>query len=199
MYCVGLTGNIASGKSTVATYFAALGIDVISADNIAKELTRKAKPAFKAIHSHFGDAVLTITGELDRRYLRQIIFQNPTERIWLENQLHPLIRIQIENLTQAVTSPYCIIEIPLLRDRELYPYLNRILLVEAKPEQQIERLTTRDNCSKEDTLAILATQADKGMLHELADDVLENTGSLKELQKKVMQWHKIYENLAAGA
>lgn len=199
MYCVGLTGNIASGKSTVATYFAALGIDVISADNIAKELTRKAKPAFKAIHSHFGDAVLTTTGELDRRYLRQIIFQNPAERIWLENQLHPLIRIQIENLTQIVTSPYCIIEIPLLRDRTLYPYLNRILMVEAKPEQQIERLTTRDNCSKEDTLAILATQTDKGILHELADDVLENTGSLKELQKKVMQWHKIYENLAAGA
>lgn len=192
MYCVGLTGNIASGKSTVATYFANLGIDVISADKIAKQLTTNTQPAFQGIVNHFGKTALTSTGELDRRYLRQFIFKNPTERLWLEKYLHPLIRKQIEIEIQVATSPYCLIEIPLLTDRTLYPYLNRVLLVEAETEQQITRLTARDNCSKEDTLAILGTQADKHTLHGLADDILTNTGSLVELQKKVSQLHKQY-------
>ncbi len=192
MYCVGLTGNIASGKSTVAAYFANLGIDVISADKIAKELTTSAQPAFQGIVNHFGQAILTKTGELDRRYLRQLIFKNPVERIWLEQYLHPMIRKQVEIQALASKSPYCLIEIPLLRDRALYPYLNRVLLVEAETEQQIERLATRDNSSKADALAILATQADAVTLHKLADDILTNSGSLVELQEKVVELHMRY-------
>jgi dephospho-CoA kinase len=189
---VGLTGNIASGKSTVASYFAALGIDIISADQVAKRLTQKPQPAFQAIATHFGDAAITTTGELDRRYLRHVIFHHPEERLWLENYLHPLIRQQIEIQANAVTSSYCIIEIPLLTDRSLYPYLKRVLLVEAEKEQQISRLATRDNSSKKDALAILATQANQQRLHELADDILTNTGSLAALQKKVALLHEHY-------
>ncbi len=192
MYCVGLTGNIASGKSTVASYFAALGIDIISADEIAKQLTHKNQPAFQAIVAHFGEAAVATTGELDRRYLRHVIFQHPTERLWLENYLHPLIRKQIEIHVNAVTSPYCIIEIPLLTNRSLYPYLKRVLLVEAEKKQQINRLATRDNSSKKDALAILATQANQQYLHELADDILTNTDSLAELQKQVTLLHEQY-------
>lgn len=192
MYCVGLTGNIASGKSTVAAYFATLGVDVISADAIAKQLTAKTQPALQEIINHFGEAVLTSNGELDRPYLRQLIFKHPEERLWLEKYLHPLIRKQIEALVQVAKSPYCLIEIPLLRDRSLYPYLNRVLLVEAKTDQQIKRLISRDNSSKKESLAILATQANQHTLHKLADDILENTSSLAELQKKVKQLHKLY-------
>lgn len=192
MYCIGLTGNIASGKSTVASYFATLGIDVISADIIAKQLTAKNQPAFQEITNHFGKTVVTSAGELDRPYLRQLIFKDAAERLWLEKFLHPLIRKQIEAQVQIAKSPYCIIEIPLLRDGSLYPYLNRILLVEAKTDQQIERLISRDNSSRKDSLAILATQADTHTLHKLADDILENTGSLAELQKKVSHLHQGY-------
>lgn len=192
MYCVGLTGNIASGKSTVAAYFAALGVDVISADAIAKQITAKTQPALQEIINHFGESVIASTGELDRPYLRQLIFKHPAERVWLENYLHPLIRTQIEAEVQKAKSPYCLIEIPLLRDRSLYTYLNRVLLVEAKTDQQIERLITRDNSSEKESLAILATQADRHALHKLADDILENTGSLAQLQKKVKQLHKLY-------
>jgi dephospho-CoA kinase len=196
VYCVGLTGNIASGKSTVAAYFANLGVDVISADKIAKELTTSTQPAFMDILNHFGQAVLTKEGELDRRYLRQLIFKNPAERLWLEQYLHPLIRKQVEIQAQASNSPYCLIEIPLLRDRALYPYLNRVLLVEAETEQQIERLAIRDNSSKADALAILATQADASTLHKLADDILINSGSLEELREKIAGLHMQYFNVA---
>lgn len=192
MFCVGLTGNIASGKSTVAGYFANLGIDIISADKIARELTTELQPAFQGIVKHFGDHVLTPTGQLDRRSLRQLIFTNPTERLWLENYLHPLIRKQIELQIPTMQSPYCIIEIPLLRDRTRYPYLNRVLVIVAEAEQQIARLTVRDHCSKEDTLAILATQTNQQILCALADDRITNTGSLGNLEKDVEHLHKKY-------
>jgi len=192
VYCVGLTGNIASGKSTVASYFANLGIDVISADKIARELTNKDQPAQQVIVRHFGNAALTQTGELDRRYLRELIFKNPIERRWLENYLHPLIRKEIEHKIQTIKSPYCIIEIPLLRDRKLYPYLQRILLVEAETKQQIARLEKRDQCSEKDTYAILATQPNHQILHELADDIVTNTGSLAVLETNIEKLHACY-------
>lgn len=192
MYCVGLTGNIASGKSTVADCFFTLGIEVISADRIAKQLTSKTQPALQDIIQHFGSRVLKSTGELDRRFLRELIFKNASERLWLENYLHPLIRNKIELLIPAAQSPYCLIEIPLLTDRSHYPYLNRVLLVQAEKKQYIERLTARDSCSQEDALAILNTQANTQTLVKLADDILLNNGPLEQLSNKVMRLHQQY-------
>ena len=192
MYCIGLTGNIASGKSTVAGYFSKLGVTVINADDIAKKLTASKQPAFHEIISHFGQSVLTTTGELDRRHLRQLIFNNSNERLWLEKLLHPLIRNQIEHEIGKITTPYCLIEIPLLTDRFNYPYLNRVLLVQAEPEQQIARFMSRDKGSREDAIAILATQADKNTQLKLADDILINTDSLAELQAGVVVLHNKY-------
>lgn len=197
MYCVGLTGNIASGKSTVATYFARLGVDVISADEIAKELTTSKQPAFHEIISHFGESILMPSGELNRRYLRQLIFNDAPKRRWLEKLLHPLIRNRIKDKISHVKTPYCLIEIPLLTDRSHYPYLNRILVVEAEPDQLIARFMARDNATKEEMLAILATQADSGELHALADDILINSGSLTALQDNTMALHVNYLQYAA--
>ena len=192
VYFVGLTGQLASGKSTVASYFAKLGVDVINADLIAKELTASNQPAFAEIVNHFGQSVLTPTGELDRRGLRQRIFNDADERLWLEKLLHPLIRKEIAHKISKVKTPYCLIEIPLLTDRANYSYLNRVLLVQAEPEQQISRFMTRDNGSREEAQAIIANQANTSAQRVLADDILINSGSLAELEHKVKILHDNY-------
>ena len=192
VYFVGLTGQLASGKSTVASYFAKLGVDVINADLIAKELTASNQPAFAEIVNHFGQSVLTPTGELDRRGLRQRIFNDADERLWLEKLLHPLIRKEIAHKISKVKTPYCLIEIPLLTDRAKYSYLNRVLLVQAEPEQQISRFMTRDNGSREEAQAIIANQANTSAQRVLADDILINSGSLAELEHKVKILHDNY-------
>lgn len=195
MYCVGLTGSIASGKSTVANYFKVLGVDVICSDTIAKALTVPSMPAFASIIEHFGPHLLTPSNTLDRAKLRQIIFNHSNERVWLEQLLHPLIRRDIEKKIQASSSPYCLIDIPLLTKKSDYPYLNRLLLIKAGDGIQLERLIRRDNSSKEDALLILATQKKTTLKEALADDILDNTGSLAQLQKKVAALHKKYLSL----
>lgn len=192
-FCVGLTGSIASGKSTIATYFAQLGIDIINADHIAKALVQPGQPALHAIIKHFGATVLTSTGELNRAYLRELITNHPNQRTWLENLLHPLIRKQIQANIPFCTTPYCIIEIPLLTDKSAYPYLNRVLLVRADHELQIARIMTRDNSSREQAQAMLAaTQADEDKRQAIADDTLINTGSIEALQQSVLMLHTRY-------
>ena len=192
MYCVGLTGQIASGKSTAASYFAALGIEIISADKVAKTLTTRKQTAFQEIVSHFGNFLVQANGELDRNKLRELIFQNRDNRLWLENLLHPLIRSAILQAIDEVKSPYVIIEIPLLNDKKHYPYLNRILLIQTTKQQQIERFIARDNGTKEQISAILAAQPDENKLHELADDRVVNAGTTEEFLEKITELHQNY-------
>lgn len=190
-YCIGLTGHIASGKSTVAQCFSELGIDVFSADTMAKDLTTPESPAFQEILTHFGPTILTPKGTLDRKRLRQLILQDLNERLWLEALLHPLIQAQIKASTTTSTSPYCVIEIPLLTDRTPYPYLNEILLVQADTEHQIQRCMARDHSTREEILAFLALQTEKKPNFK-PDHVLINKGSLKQLQTAVMRLHLTY-------
>ena len=193
MYCIGLTGSIASGKSTVAAHFAELGIDVISADHIARELVKRNQPALQHIINHFGNAILTADGELNRRYLRELIVHNIDDRRWLENLLHPLIRERIQQDIHQCKRPYCIIEIPLLTDKSNYPYLNRVLLVTADPEQQITRIMARDHSSREQASNILATtRADENKRRAIADDVLVNDGGVDALRQQVEMLHTQY-------
>ncbi|KTD20684.1 dephospho-CoA kinase [Legionella londiniensis] len=199
MYTIALTGNIASGKSTVARQFAKLGITIIDADQISKELTSKNQPAAKEIVQHFGRSVLNESGEINRAELRKIIFNYPQERKWLEELLHPLIRKEIKQQVQTAQGPYCIIEIPLLPKRSDYPYLNRILFIKAPKDLQLKRIEKRDHCPKEEALKILQAQAceEKHLAH--ADDVLHNDGSLEELRMKVINLHAKYLKFAEGA
>ena len=197
VYCIGLTGTIASGKSTVADFFSTIGIDIISADNIAKSLTTQSQPASNKIIDHFGPSILTHTGDLDRPKLRQLIINQPQERRWLEQYLHPLIRKEIEVQIQNVSSPYCLIEIPLLKKKSDYPYLNRILLIEAHITQQIARCKKRDSSSTNDVKAILTTQKTHHPYLDLADDILKNTGTLDALNNKVFVLHRKYLEMAS--
>jgi len=193
MYCIGLTGSIASGKSTVAALFAKMGIDVISADHIARALVNRNQPALQQIINHFGKSVLTKDGELNRRHLRELIVNNTEERVWLENLLHPLIRETIQLDIGNCKSPFCIIEIPLLTDKSHYPYLNRVLLVVAAPEHQITRIMSRDHCSRKQACAILeTTRADEDKRRSIADDAVVNDESIDALQKQVDILHARY-------
>ena len=190
--CFGLMGQIASGKSTVATYFQDLGINVISADAISRELTAKNTAAFHAILDHFGNSIETEHGDLDRKKLRSLIFHDSHERLWLENLLHPLIRKEIASRIDAATSSYVIIEIPLLNNPDDYPYLQRILLVEADRAQQIDRCMQRDRCTEAEAEAILSTQADIEKQRAIATDVIINSGSLNSLREKIMAFHELF-------
>lgn len=193
MYCVGLTGGIACGKSTISTLFQTKGVDVISADTIAKTLVAPHQPAFKKIIEYFGVTARTEQGDLNRSYLRDLIANDADKRVWLENLLHPLIRKQIEQAIQQCISFYCIIEIPLLTDKSAYPYLNRIVLVESNLETQLNRLMLRDNLSKQQALALLAiSQVHDKQRQALADDYLMNNGSMNALQQQVNQLHDYF-------
>ena len=192
MYCVALTGTIASGKSTVAAHFKTLGVDVISADDSTRALTARGMPAYTLIIEHFGDTILKQSGELDRARLRHIIFNDTKQRLWLEQLLHPLIRNKIEAQVAHCESAYCVIEIPLLFNVCDYPYLNRVLLVQAIRTEQLSRLITRDNCTKEQAQAILLAQPDDELRLSLADDLLINDGTLNQLKDKVAILHQQY-------
>ncbi len=193
MFCVALTGNVATGKSTVADTFKKEGAEVISADKIAKELTLKGNPAYQRIVDHFSEDILADNDQLDRKALRQIIFSQPEEKKWLENLLHPLIRDEIEEQVSQSSAPYVIVEIPLHFDPKDYPYIDRVLLVTSPDHLQIERIMERDNCNKAQAKAMLKNQPDLETRMQIADDVIENSGDLDALQKKVKRLHEKYQ------
>ena len=192
MYCVGLTGSIASGKSTVAALFAQLGVDVIDTDQIAKQLTAKDQPALAKIIDHFGSTFLDDNGHLHRRRLRDYIFNHPAERIWLEALLHPLIRQALMDRLQQPAKLYYMIEIPLLFNRQNYPYLNRVLVVISDPAIQMHRIIQRDHHTEQQAKTILQAQASVEDYQALADDVLVNHTSLKDLEQAVLHLHHSY-------
>ena len=192
VYCVGLTGTIASGKSTAAGYFKSVGIDIISADVLAKALTLNGQPAFDEIKHHFGASMLTDQGELNRRALRHRIISDVDERLWLEKCLHPRIRQAITSAIEHVKTPYCVIEIPLLTQRDDYPYLHRVLLIESSEENKIKRLMARDTCSNEHAISLLATQPHQEKQRALADDLVKNTGTQESFNNELAARHQLY-------
>ncbi|WP_115709072.1 dephospho-CoA kinase [Legionella sainthelensi] len=192
VYCIGLTGDIASGKTTVATLFSQLGIEVISADKISRELTQKEKHIYKIIVAHFGTKILNPDKELNRSQLREIIFSNPKEREWLEQLLHPLIRKKIKEIVVRCSTPYCIVEIPLLITKHNYPFIDRVLLITAPIETQLARVMQRDQCSKEQAQAILSVQPNMNLRLNNADDVVVNDLKIEDLTTTVNNLHRQY-------
>lgn len=192
IFAVGLTGNIASGKSTAAKFFASLGIEVINADEVSRSLTVKDAAAYQAIVSHFGAKVLSENGLLNRAVLREIIFDDAKERVWLEQLLHPLIRLELEQQVRSCKTPYCVVEIPLLYDKEHYPYLNKILVITTTLQHQISRVMTRDHCSEQQALAIINTQPPTSKLIEIADDLVSNDSGLEAFEQALLVVHKKY-------
>ncbi len=195
MLIIGLTGGIGSGKSTVATLFEKKGITVIDADQLARDLTLPGKPALKKIVENFGTDMLLANHTLDRSKLRKLIFKDDHKRIWLEQLLHPLIREELGQQINNAHSPYCIVMIPLLIETAPNPLINRILVVDAKKEVQLERAATRDKQTGSEIYAILSKQATRAQRLKAADDVISNMGSLEDLQGQVDALHKYYMSL----
>ncbi|WP_375057193.1 dephospho-CoA kinase [Zobellella sp. DQSA1] len=199
-YVVGLTGGIGSGKSTVAALFAELGVEVIDADIIAREVVAPGEPALAAIAEHFGPDVINADGNLDRRALRERVFTRPEQKDWLNALLHPRIRQRMVAACAAARSPYCLLVVPLLVENGLTPLANRVLVVDVSPEQQLARTVKRDHSSEQQIRAIMAAQASREQRLAAADDVVDNSGAeLAGVKAAVAALHQKYLALSAGA
>jgi dephospho-CoA kinase len=196
---IGLTGGIASGKSTVAREFAELGVPIIDADEISREVVEPGTSGLQAVVRRFGKDILAADGRLDRRRLRQIVFAQPAARRDLEELLHPLIRAQMQLRSDLLPGPYQIFVIPLLVETGLREGLDRILVVDTDEEAQVQRLMSRDQESALQARAILGAQAPRRQRLQAADDVITNTGSLADLQQAVARLHAQYLSWAAIA
>ncbi|HVE45028.1 MAG TPA: dephospho-CoA kinase [Gammaproteobacteria bacterium] len=196
MLLVGLTGGIGSGKSSVAAYFTARGVPVIDADVIAKKITQKGETAYQKIVEHLGEHILLADGSLNRAALKQLIFEDPKERIWLENLLHPIIRSCIEQGIRELSAPYCIIVIPLLYETHSPPFIQRVLVVDTSESLQKQRVADRDKLPEKQIEAILQTQVTRKDRLQRCDDIIHNDGSLKELEAEVEKLHQQYLSLS---
>ncbi len=192
MLKIGLTGGIGCGKSTVAKYFAELGITVIDADAISRLLTVPGSEVHNKIVDKFGTEVLKPNGELDRRYLRDQIFQNADAKQWLESLLHPIILQEILVQADAAKSPYCVLVIPLLLECDLQDIVDLVLVVDAPEDMQIQRGMERDKVTQTEIEAIMATQVSRKQRLAAADDVIVNNGSASELKAHVNKLHEKY-------
>ena len=185
MRCIGLTGQIASGKSTVAQYFAQKGYKIISADQIAKQLTQQNQPAWHMICEHFGESILQENGELNRKKLRDIILADSEQKQWLEHLLHPIIRAQIKQ--QICTNPdaHLLVEIPLLKNRKDYPELTHVITILSNEDLKIKRLMQRDHCTYASAKKLLSIQPVETIYRNIADTLIFNNGSRKELRQQL--------------
>jgi dephospho-CoA kinase len=193
---IGLTGGVASGKSTVARRFMELGVPVIDADAAARAVVAPGKPGLAAVSERFGPSVLAENGELDRRALRDLIFKDPSLRRDLEAILHPLIRADMEQSAETAIGPYVVLDIPLLVEGGSRDRVDRILVVDADETMQLQRVMARDGCTEQQARAILASQASRSVRLAAADDVLLNTGTVTDLRQAVDHLHQRYLRLA---
>ena len=198
-YTVALTGGIGSGKSTVADEFAHLGVTVIDADIIARQIVEPGTPALLAIAEKFGPQMINDDGSLNRRRLRERIFAHSEDKAWLNALLHPLIQQETRRQMQASTSPYLLWVVPLLVENRLTDKADRVLVVDVPKETQIERTIRRDGVSREHAEHILAAQATREQRLAAADDVIENMGSADAVASHVARLHDKYLMLASQA
>lgn len=194
MYIVALTGGIGSGKSEVAKQFAQLGVPVVDADVIAHELTATGSPVLSEIEHIFGAGVLNDDGSLNRSKLRAHVLNDPAERLKLEGLLHPAIyerAIELLKDNDSKLQPqYQILVIPLLFENNRYDsVIDEILVIDCDENVQISRAMARSKLSREDVKAIMAAQTSRKVRLNGADEVIENNGSLAELNEKVNKLH----------
>jgi len=192
MLRIGLTGGIASGKSTVERLFAAHGVPVIDSDVIAREVVAPGTPGLALVRARFGDAVLLEDGSLDRRALRRLVFEDPTARRDLEAIVHPLIRRAMAEQSAAAKGPYQINVIPLLVEGGRRAGIDRVLVVDCPEALQIERVMQRDQVTEPEARAILAAQTSRSARLAAADDVIVNDGDAAALQAQVDALHAKY-------
>ena len=199
-YIVGLTGGIGSGKSTVANLFTELGVPVVDADIVARQVVEKGSPLLTQITAHFGTQVLTETGELNRAVLRNLIFHDETEKNWLNALLHPAIREEMLAQLERQTAPYVLFVVPLLIENKLNTLCDRVLVIDVKPETQLARASQRDKNNIQLIQQIMNAQVSRDTRLKYADDIINNDDELVEkgnvLRQNVLKLHRTYLRLA---
>lgn len=196
MLIIGLTGGIGSGKSTVAERFARLGVPVIDADAIARELVAPGMPALHQIGAEFGPEVLTAAGQLDRARLRRLVFADAQRRKRLEAILHPLIRREMQRRIEALDAPYCVLAIPLLLETGQADLVQRILVIDTPEALRRRRVRARDTLSNAEITAIMDAQLPANERRGAADDIIVNDADLAGLEEQVEKLHRRYLELA---
>jgi dephospho-CoA kinase len=198
VFRVGLTGGIASGKSTVASLFAALGVPVIDADVVSREVTAPGSPLLGQIAERFGARYVRTDGSLDRRALRELVFSDTQALADLESLTHPAIFQAIEEHAAAADGPYQILALPLLVEKSHASLVDRVLVIDCDEALQIRRLQARDGSTLEQVRAILAAQVPRATRLKAADDVITNDSDLHALRDQVERCHMRYLGLAAA-
>jgi dephospho-CoA kinase len=191
-FTIGLTGGIATGKSTVSRLFQDRGIEVIDADEIVRHLISHDRAIITAILEHFGPRYRLNDGSLDRKSLRSRIFSNPGDKAFLEDLLHPRVRMELEHRKKKISSTYGILVIPLLIEAHMMDLVDRILVVDLPLEQQIRRIMNRDHIDQEQAELAISNQLPAKERLRHADDVIENTVTIEELAHAVESLHQQY-------
>ncbi len=199
MLVVGLTGGIASGKSAASRCFEALGVPVIDADRLSRELVEPGQPALVEISRSFGSGVLTAAGRLNRAELRDRIFSDPEARRRLEAILHPRIRAAMQAWIADLKAPYVVLAIPLLLESDQTDMVDRILVIDVPEQRQRARLMARDGSDPIEVDRILASQVSRERRLAAAADVIDNSGNLQELEQSVLDLHHKYLTLAQSS
>ncbi len=199
VFRVGLTGGIATGKSTVAAMFADLGVPVIDSDQIAREIVQPGQPALADIVIAFGPEVLDARGQLDRRRLRALVFADDALRERLETILHPRVRAAMLEATERIGGPYQLLVVPLLVEVGFQNQVDRVLVVDCPAELQSRRLTARDGETGETAELMIRAQADRQDRLREADDTITTIGDLATTRQQVEALHNTYSELAASA
>lgn len=193
MYVVGLTGGIASGKTTISEMFQALGAAIIDTDMISRRLLEPGQKGFAKVVEKFGKGILLDTGEIDRRRLRQLVFNDNKLKIWLESILHPLI---FESCRQEIDcvkdSNYVLLVVPLLFESGFTALVDRVLAVDCSKSVQLNRLTNRDKIDIDLAEKMMAQQLSNEERINLADDIINNNGEEAELPAHVQHLHQQY-------
>lgn len=188
-FVVGLTGGIGSGKSAATAYFEKLGIDIVDADEVARDVVAPGSEGLKEIVNRFGNSILLEDGNLNRAALREKVFSDTNEKNWLNNLLHPLIRLRMQHLISESTSPYCILSVPLLVENKLTEMCNYVVVVDCPETMQLERALKRDGSTEETIRNIMASQATRNERIEAADTVLDNSTTLSALSAQIADLH----------
>jgi len=193
MLRVGLTGGIGSGKTTISDYFKSLyKIPIIDADEISRELVSPQGEAYNEVIKLFGNDVILEQGQINRKLIREKIFESPTLRDSLEQIVHPKVKKTILKQTKELASNYCLIVIPLLFESNMQSTVDRILVIDTKKKFQISRVSLRDQCTEDHAEAIIETQLSTEDKLKYADDIIINDGTRESLIPQIEQLHQKY-------
>lgn len=197
MFSVGLTGGIASGKTTVSNLFADLGVPIVDTDVISRKLLVPGERAYQQVCAHFGAQILHANGQIDRSALRRLVFADPVQKTWLETMLHPLIYQRSHDaIVEHSRARYVLVVVPLLFETNFQPLVDRILVVDCPEDQQIRRLMKRDDIDEALARSMVAQQLSNARRVARGHDIINNREDDSDLKSQVNALHRKYIELA---